>query len=265
MTFYELLKKHSLQELWYILSSRHGLAGKPIKAERMFLLYKSAREELLILHLQDNPTENILVCDLSIEPEESGVLDVWVHCNMISPAEDGSGELQEYAMDFVPWAELIDCNVSEKSIAKLGELVCTAELLWEITFYGYNAERVDNESENLKTLVADIDSGKEETKPWNPEEFAVPKETVEREESAVKEWLINAPQTVKDIVHGLSMSSECDEDESVDEILNRFKDTIDVSIQKGTGDAKLTRLLRAMASDIDIDEKHALLNGMFNG
>ncbi|MCL2203155.1 MAG: hypothetical protein FWB88_04380 [Defluviitaleaceae bacterium] len=169
MTFYELLKNHPLEELWYILRSRHNLARKPIKAERMFLHYKAAREELLALHSQDNPTENILACDFSIETDESGVPDVWMHCNMLSPAEDGSGKMQEYAMDFVPWAELIDYKVSEKSIAKFGELVCTAELLWEIIFYGYNAKRVSDESEKLKTLVADIDSGKKETKPWNPE------------------------------------------------------------------------------------------------
>jgi len=61
------------------------------------------------------------------------------------------------------------------------------------------------------------------------------------------------------------MLSECDEDESVDEILNRFNEIINASSQKGAGDTKLTKLLRAMATDLDVDGKHALLDGMFNG
>ena len=129
MTFYELLNKFSIEELWYILRQRHDLSRKPIKAERVFNSYKLAREELISLHSDDNCVDNVLACEFTIENDNGGAPDSWIHCNVFSKNADG--EMQSYAMDFIPWNELIDCKVSEDSLAKLGELVCTAELLWD--------------------------------------------------------------------------------------------------------------------------------------
>jgi len=53
---------------------------------------------------------------------------------MLSPDEDNEGKMQQYAMDFVPWNELIDCKVSEDSLSKLGELVCASELYGKSPF-----------------------------------------------------------------------------------------------------------------------------------
>ena len=264
MTLYELLNKFSIEELWYILHNRHDLSGKPIKAERIFNLYKSAREELLALHAESNYTDNVLVCDFSIENDDSGAPDSWIHCNMLSPDEISDDKMQQYAIDFVPWNELIDCKVSDDSLAKLGALVCTAELLWEITFYGYSKSKVDDESKELQRLVEDIDSGKVETHQINPNGWNISEKETVMEEKAIAEWLANAPEQVKNIIFGFYAADVCGQNEDVDDItvdetLKRLKSVLDESGVKCVCKEDYLGLLRSMIKELDVDNQYLLL------
>ena len=252
MTFYELLNKFPIEELWYILKHKHDLSSKPIKAERIFNLYKSAHMELISLHAESNCTDNILVCEFTIENDDGGAPESWIHCNMLSPDEDNDGKIQQYAMDFVPWNELIDCKVSDDSLSKLGELVCTAELLWEITFHGFSKDRVDNASEELRKLSNDV----AETSPihendWQPDE----KET-SAEEDAIVEWITNAPEKVKHIVFGFYVADVCGKNEDIDditmdEVLKRLKSVVDESSVDDALDENYHRLLWSMTTAIN--------------
>jgi hypothetical protein len=77
MTLRELLRKFSLDELWYYLSMRHGLQSKPIKARKLRELYGSARDELLTLELNRGEIRGELSCDFRADkiyqtlPDES--------------------------------------------------------------------------------------------------------------------------------------------------------------------------------------------------
>ena len=268
MTFYELLNNFSIGELWYILKSRHDLSGKPIKAERIFNLYKSAYEELIALHSENNPTHNVLVCEFTIENDNGGAPESWIHCNMLSPNEDNNGEIQTYAMDFVPWNELIDCKVSVDSIAKLGALVCAAELLWEVTYHGYSKSKVDNESEKLRKITDDIHSGKAETYPMKSDDWKPDEEELASEEKAIDEWIVNAPEKVKNIIFGLYAADVCTRDEdvdniTVDETLKRMKSAIDACTIDDADDEDYLALLRSMANELDVNNQYLLLSKMF--
>ena len=254
MTFYELLKKYSMEELWYILRDRHALANKPVKAARMFFLYKSAREELLALHSPDNPTDNILICNLEPDIEKN---DIYVHCKMLSTTE--SGEKTEYAIDYVPWRELIDCNILEESIAKLGELICAAELLWEVTFHGFSEEKVAQGADDLHQLIADIESGDEKTYPMNLDDLK-PRERT-KEDAYIKGWFVNAPNAVKNMIHDFFVGKN--ENETPPQTIQRLADLLDTSTAK-TDDSELhISLLHAMLEELDIDNAHTLLCRMF--
>ena len=268
MTFYELLNKFSIEELWYILKSRHDLSGKPIKSERIFNLYKSAREELIALHSEKKTTNNVLVCEFTIENDGGNAPDSWIHCNMFSPNEDNNDEIQTYAMDFVPWNELIDCKVSDDSIEKLGALICTSELLWEITFYGYSKSTVDNESEKLRKNVDDIDAGKAKTYSMDLDDWKLSKEDVDAEEKAITEWLANTPEKIKNIIFGFFAVDVCGRDEdvddiTVDEMLKRLKFIIDECGINDASEDDYVGLLRSMANELDVDNQYLLLSKMF--
>ena len=268
MTLYELLNRYTIEELWYILQYRHDLSRKPIKAERIFNSYKSAYEELIALHVENNPSDSVLVCDFTIENDSGGAPDTWIHCNMLSPNEDNNGEMQRFAMDFIPWNQLIDCIVSNDSLKRLGALVCAAELLWEITFYGYSKNTVDNESEALQKITADIDSGKAETYTMSSDDWKSNEDEIASNEKAAIEWLLNAPDKVKNIVFGFYAAEVCSRNEdvddiTVDEILKRLKLIIDESSVDGAGEANYIGLLKSMVYELDMDNKYLLLSKMF--
>lgn len=71
-----------------------------------------------------------------------------------------------YAVDFIPWNELIDLEIY--SLTNLDKNAILAHILWEITFYGYTSEKVNKEREKLEKLIDDIDSGVEELIPFIP-------------------------------------------------------------------------------------------------
>lgn len=271
MTFFELLKKYPIEELWYILEKRHELSRKPLSAERMYARYKLAYKELLALHSGDNPNESILICVLSIDNEDkqSGTPEIWVHCNLLSLSEDSGDELQEFALDLIPWRELIDCTVSEESIAKLGGLICAAELLWKITFYGFTEQAVADASEELQKILDDIDSGAEKTTPWNSDEYKRDKEEVASEEEALKAWLVAAPAKVKELAHSYFVGTVSSRDEesdeiSVDETILRLKLMLDECSAGGDAECiEYVSMLNAMLRNLDIDERYALVSVMF--
>jgi hypothetical protein len=160
-TFYDIISKHSFDELWYILFMRHNLQHKPVKAERMYELYSGARDELISLHGQRPPdADHTLVCTLSSMSEFNEGCAVFMDCTLLAPSSSDDeysgkkkGELQHFAADFNPWIEVIDLPISTESLEKYGEIVCAAELLYEFTFDGYSAKKIN---ENIAELMADI-------------------------------------------------------------------------------------------------------------
>jgi len=263
MTFYELLRKYSIEELWYILSMRHNLHGKPIKAECLFKLYQSAYNELLSLHSPDNTAENILICELADvgKNNKNIATDSYINCYMLSPNEDGSGEMSKYAISFITWLELIDCHVSEESLAKYGGLLCTAELLLKITFYGYTAKQTENAVKKLQEIAADAVKNPDKRTKLNLNIFRKDPEETAAEESAITQWLLNAPELVKQLILGHIASDVVSRDEvvddiSVDEVLKRMNYAIESSSCKRSD---ICGMLHSMLRGLDEDERVLLL------
>ena len=170
-------------------------------------------------------------------------------------------------MDFIPWDELIDCKVSEDSLAKLGELVCTAELLWEITFYGYSKSTVDKEAEILRKMADDIGSANVKTYQLNPDDWKPNEEETIIEEKAITEWLENAPEKVKSIIFDFFAADIYGRNEDIDnitgkEMLKRLESIINESSVHDAKDEDCVRLLRSMIYGLDINEQYLLLKNL---
>jgi hypothetical protein len=247
---------------------RHDLYGKPIKESALFKLYQSAYNELLALHSSDNLAKNTLVCELVVEKDDDSIVpDSWIDCNMLSPDEDGSGEIKEYGMDFVPWVELIDCPVSEESLSKYGELLCAAELLWEITFDGFTTKKVDDEKQRLLDRIDYSKKNPDSLIEWNPDNFKPNPQEVADKKAAITEWLSNAPELVKQSLFGHIAADVCSRDEDVDditvaEVLARLKDTVD---SNGGEQSDIVSMLHSMLGGLDVDERFLLVQGLYKG
>ena len=261
MTFYELLSKFTFEELWYILSMRHDLHDKSIKAECCYRSYKSAFEELLSLHGVGNNKDYLLVCELVTDADDGGAPSSYMDCTVLAPCEDEEtgGEKTTYGMDFIPWTELIDVPVSADSLVKYGELICTGELLWEVIFHGYSSKRVDTEAQKLHEIA----SNPGETVEWNPDDFKfIPDK---EKDKSIAEWLSSAPEAVKKTTFDMissDVTSRDEDDITLDETLQRLKNIIDESTVEIKADCA-SDVLYAMLRGLDADNQYLLLNTVF--
>jgi hypothetical protein len=253
MTFRELLTKFSLDELWYYLSMRHGLRNKPIKACKVCKLYASARDELLALELNREKTHGELFCEFCADK-----IDEWSDSFFVVLLKEAEEE-KTFAIDFIPWKDIIDLPVSQASLDRYGELLCVAEILWESTFYGYSAGAVASESD---LLFRDSKSEEAEFDPFEPDEYKHEVNPIDVE--ATLTWFANAPDCVKHSVRNcISANVIYDEDdeqlaiaktlEKLEEIVENERDAEDI-----------TRLPLVMTRGLDIDDTLLLLRA-FDG
>ena len=96
-TFIELLKKHDMKELWYIISKHHDLP--PIRKEHLYHLYESARKEMLELSANQKP-QGMLSCELVLEEPDEKMPEPYFNSLLIQNNE-------KFAIEFTDWAELL--------------------------------------------------------------------------------------------------------------------------------------------------------------
>jgi hypothetical protein len=123
--------------------------------------YKSVFNLIYKLHLRQKDEDAVSSIDLKF-------LDAWKELSSLKGKVDkdleihlkkveGStvdtclyslSEKSFYALDFVPWEELINLNISSE--IQLEDKEMAANILWEITFWGYSSDQIKKESEKLK-------------------------------------------------------------------------------------------------------------------
>jgi hypothetical protein len=128
--------------------------------------YNHSIEELLLLNPSDKQTDDFEIevyLDTSDDP-------AFVHVHYINKKFEGipdeeydinDDRYQKYfAMGFTPWNELLSLDVTVRECMKhlTPEEIC-AELLWEITFYGFTEEKMMEEKAELDRRIEEIDNG----------------------------------------------------------------------------------------------------------
>lgn len=123
----------------YIRSVDDNIGEKPI--DDVFHGYTNAARELLELPGDDKFNDHQIVVDCVIEngQEYSNVL-----------LTDGQ---TNYAMDFMDWNELIDLEIKDKTSRELSEML--AHVLYEITWWGFTRESVNQQREELEQVKDD--------------------------------------------------------------------------------------------------------------
>jgi hypothetical protein len=254
MTLRDLLRKFSLDELWYYLSMRHGLQSKPIKASKLRELYGSARDELLALELNRGEIRGELSCDFFAEKT-----DAWENAFFDVTLKEAR---ETYSLSFLSWKDLIDLPVSQTSLDRYGEWLCAAEILWEVTFYGYSAQEVASEGALLKEATEEIKSGQAELIPFDPDEYKHEVNPLDIE--ATLAWFASAPDCVKRSVRNcVSADVTRDEDDEKLAVMKTVKKLEEIAGSELKTEY-ITGLPLTMARGLDIDDKLMLLKA-FDG
>ena len=155
MTLRDLLRKCSYKNVFNIIHKEYYKGKFPEeKIKEADQGYLHVYYELQSLKKKPSEEYQIYIC----REEDAGgekFIDVALYC-----AEDE----QVYAIDLTPWEDLIDAEIKNDTEFQQDKVL--AHILWEITFYGFRAERVKLERIKLKELCDRIDSGEEKLTPW---------------------------------------------------------------------------------------------------
>tara|TARA_B100001094_G_scaffold179160_1_gene173422 strand:- start:1210 stop:1719 length:510 start_codon:yes stop_codon:yes gene_type:complete len=66
---------------------------------------------------------------------------------------------ENFACDFVPWKEVLGCELEKENCTTSEAL---AHVFWEMTFYGFSAKQIEDQSKKMQQQIKDIEEGKEE-------------------------------------------------------------------------------------------------------
>lgn len=136
MKFRELLKESGYKQVFNVIY-KHYYKDKNHSEDDIIsfdLLYRKAFDTLLNKGTNDSNSFEILLQDVKVD--EENIIDVCI--------KDLKTE-EIFALDFIPWGELIDSVVNVREDMKNYE-IC-AHILWEITFWGFTEEEIEAQKE----------------------------------------------------------------------------------------------------------------------
>jgi hypothetical protein len=144
MTLRELLYRKSYKNIFNIIyktflkdHSQDKIVDLSIKFEKAFRELKSVE--------QQNETKNLVVLN-EVENEEEQIIDVCFY---------DDHEDEHYALDFMDWGEVIECEVVAPK--KLNQTTIVAHVLWEITFWGFSREKINEEKKELNKAIKEVE------------------------------------------------------------------------------------------------------------
>lgn len=158
MTLKELLKTVEFNDVWIELEKEYCLKNKAFEA---YLKVFNQLKEL-------TPESNYDCFRLAVARVEEGLEPGTFIYDVFGVKPDNN---ERYAVELLPWSELLSFEVVEKCVEVYGAEVVIAHSLYEITFFGYDAAEVeasiDKEIAILNERRMEIENGKAELVPWN--------------------------------------------------------------------------------------------------
>jgi len=218
-----------------------------------------------MLGIIPQPARGELVCKLVCDESDGGAPEVYFSCSLL---EDG----ESYAFELREWAELLLCEVNSNCIEKYGGLVVAAEILHEMTFYGYRQEDVRQKKEEIDEIINDPNRRNESIK--LSEVVRLSEEGGDEErykfvqnecagENECKNWFSQAPDDVKRVFlerikQELYGWDRCDT-VTDDELLGLLKSEVENSGYRYKNYSSVTGIIDCLAQNLDCDDMHYLL------
>jgi hypothetical protein len=143
MTLRELLYRKSYKNIFNIIYKTFLKDRTQDQIVELSIKFEKAFRELKSIE-QQNKTKNLVVLN-EVESKEEQIIDVCFY-------DDKQDE--HYALDFMDWGEIIDCEVVAPK--KFNQTTIVAHVLWEITFWGYSREKITEERKDLNKAVKEV-------------------------------------------------------------------------------------------------------------
>ena len=206
MLFIDLLKKVDIERVLFYLE-KLGESKKSLDN------YKIVYNNLLTMEVKDNKEMYIFVV------EEKDYFEDEKYFNVLGlDIKDG----ESYAIEFMDWSDWLGSNVVEKSVEKLGSVIFVAECLKEMTFLGFEEERMTEEREELNRRVESIKSGEAEF--LSSEEFFEKLSEELGEDFRIEEKDLTLTQEEKDKMEEVRLYNEKNRNDILEDVMKLCKD-----------------------------------------
>ena len=148
MKLKDLIKFCSYKKVFNYIYKRHYSNYSHSKAQQIDLAFLQAWTELSQLESKKETQDQIYVINAQSDfaEDEQDYIDVCLY----SKQDD-----QLYAIDFVDWQEIIDCEIKDGcNFADKNELA--SYILFEITFWGFSTDDIKKESRKLSDSIKEV-------------------------------------------------------------------------------------------------------------
>lgn len=135
MTFNELIKSQTWLSVAAVLLALYPNQAKSVEG------YEKVFKKLQTLQPVSIPLEIILSehCDESFDEEPYTVV------SGIELNNQSEGNSQTVGIEFVPWSEWLGMNIEKETQTNYTSLEIIAHCLFEMTFIGFNEDKIQNE------------------------------------------------------------------------------------------------------------------------
>lgn len=206
MLFIDLLKKVDIERVLFYLE-KLGESKKSLDS------YKTVYNNLLTMEVKDNKEMYIFVV------EEKDYFEDEKYFNVLGlDIKDG----ESYAIEFMDWSDWLGSNVVEKSVDKFGSVIFVAECLKEMTFLGFEEERMAEEREELNRRVESIKSGEAEF--LSSDEFFAKLSEELGEDFRIEEKDLTMTQEDKDKMEQIRLYNEKNRNDILENVMKLCKD-----------------------------------------
>jgi hypothetical protein len=144
MTLRELLYRKSFKNIFNVIYKTYLKDKSNDKITEYSISFQKAFKELKNVE-PNKKTKNLVVLN-EIKDENEDVIDVCFY----DESED-----EHYALDFMDWGEIIECEVVAPK--KFNQTTIVAHILWEITFWGYSRDKITEQRKTLNKLSEEIE------------------------------------------------------------------------------------------------------------
>lgn len=140
MTFKELIHGLNYDDIWRVLAQEYSLE------EGAYETYKRVFEDLKTLEPDPYDSKTTLVVAKVEDCFEAGsfIFDIF-------GLEEG--DESHYALEMTSWSEWLNFKVLDKSIELYGAAAVVAHAIYEMTFFGYSSESVDERVQHEKHIL----------------------------------------------------------------------------------------------------------------
>ena len=151
MTFQNLLRKVKYKPVFNIIHKEYYLNGGYSNDEMMQIDYAYSRVfDHLSYRKQNKNNDNLQINFKLIEDEDSSgpYVDVYLY---------DSDSDESFGLDFCEWGDVLSYEVHNS--LELSDPQMVAHILWEMTFWGFTEEEVQNQKNITLRSIDEIDSG----------------------------------------------------------------------------------------------------------